>query len=120
MKRAAARWLGLALIAVVFAGGVGVGIAVDRLWLGGGEPEVGSIELPRRLARFSRRLDLTREQERRIREILEATRSRIGAETASAKERILEVLTPEQGARYLELVERRERRRGHHRRKRRR
>jgi hypothetical protein len=33
MKRANARWLSLALLAVILGAGVAIGVAVDRLWL---------------------------------------------------------------------------------------
>jgi Spy/CpxP family protein refolding chaperone len=111
MRRRVATWLSVALIAALFLGGVGVGIAVDRLWLAPSPPEVTRVELPRRLERFARRLDLTADQADRIRAILEESRSRIGRETEAARQKILELLTPDQAERYRRMVERRKMRR---------
>lgn len=113
MRQTSARWLGVALIAALFLGGVGVGIAVDRIWLGGGGVQDGAgLALPRRLERFARRLELTPEQRDKVRDILEQSQSRIGRETAEARRKILEILTPEQAARYEQMIERRRHRRG--------
>jgi Spy/CpxP family protein refolding chaperone len=121
------RWVALIAVLALFVVGVGVGVLGTHLFYaqqirrhGGG----GAFGVHRFVARLERELNLTADQSRRIDEILGQSRMesdalrrellpRVREHMRQTRERIREVLSPEQQARFDELQRRHGRRAEH-------
>ena len=120
------RLVGVALLAAVLAGGAGMGIALDRLWLRPGatvatgqkrakrsrDPQVRTNRL---MQRFQTRLDLDAAQEKTVRaavlqmftesrEIRRRARPTIRKARQQARQKIRAALRPDQRARYEKML----------------
>lgn len=123
------RLLGVGLLLLVLGSGVGLGVALDRLWL---RPTATAAQRKARRARrsrdpqertdrlvkrFKKRLDLDAAQEKRVRAALyqmftetralrRHARPAIRRTREQARDRIRAVLRPDQRARYEQMLQR--------------
>lgn len=127
LSDAAVRGLALVFVGLVFVAGIAGGVAVDRLWLldghgprGGphGHGPRGRPPQERFLEEITDELalDATQKQkvaavldgaQQRARSIMEASRPALDEAMQKTRSEVLEVLTPEQQARFLELEKQR-------------
>lgn len=116
------RLAAIGLTLCLLLAGAFVGVGIDRLWI----RDDTVVEAPRarraperQLERFRRRLELTDSQATAIGEILRDAQREIREHqerSRAARERsraaIMALLTPEQAAKYEQMIERAQRRRG--------
>jgi hypothetical protein len=120
MTTRAQSLLAIALLVVLFGGGVGVGIGLDRAWLRPPAPARDGderVRVARIVEKFRRDLKLTEAQAGRVAEILRGGRARISsirtriqpevrAERVKMRTEISSLLDETQRARYAEMVKR--------------
>jgi hypothetical protein len=117
------RLIAVALLLVILSAGVGIGIAVDRLWLGARVRARTEGERTERLVqRFRSRLELDDAQtatvrealgrsRRQVREIRDRVEPEVKQVRSRARDEITRALTPAQRERFKKMVERYEARR---------